>query len=116
MTRMLRPDPSKRPTMSELLDDVWLRERKLNALELKEAVSRIKAEVVVNRNTGKTRATKKDVLKHGTLKNRESLRFKDEATAASQEASLTLNTSQRDFDVPLPLTNGDTPLSENEEL
>lgn len=45
LTRILKPNPNKRPSMSKLLEDEWIKQPKLNPLELKEAVLKIKAQI-----------------------------------------------------------------------
>lgn len=58
LTRIFKPDPSQRPTMSVLLNDEWLWKPKLEAWELREAVLKLKAEAIADR-FGKTIKRKK---------------------------------------------------------
>ncbi len=53
MTRMLKPDPSQRPSMSMLLEDEWLGEPIYGALDLREAVLKSRAEILADRSRRK---------------------------------------------------------------
>lgn len=89
MTRILKPDPSQRPSMRIMLDDEWLREPKLGALELKEAVMKIKGGILADRFKKEAKTMQYDVPDHRDILRARRKGFfllKGEASAAYQQA------------------------------